>query len=569
MMSSATPSPAPRDLQRTGRDRRRHMRHRAQTAAFAGMNGNSTGIVLDLHQILDLSEDGMSFLSTSQMEVGEILNFSVDLSNPKAYFHTLGRVVWSNVAGRTGVRFHKMFPEDASQLKEWLFENALAGAATEETAAELVGPQISPQPQSVQVSVEAQPEAAADFQSYTSALLATEGVKTEVETQAIDLDAALKIVVERTLVLTGSTGAAIALSTLDAMVCRATAGQDAPPLGTRLEVGSGFSGECIKTGQLLYCEDCETDPRVDPESCRALGISSIMAAPIRSSDAVIGLIEIFAPSSQAFSESDKTILQRMAEIVLAAVHRAIQSVGEDTNPPGATAPELSAAGQFVPSTERLLSVDEDQIQSPASEIPVPVSSEPDEPRFAAPVKRSRISWLLLIAIGIGVLVGLWFLLAGVRESSSRSEDQSVTPAAAATMRPGLLDVSSVDELKTFANRGDASAEFDLGLRYATGSDVPQDYAEAVRWFSMAAEKGHVLAQSTLGAYYWAGRGVPQNFNKAYFWALLAQSAGDDASRARVPFLASRMNRSDILAIQRQADDWTKLHRSGKPTPARQ
>jgi GAF domain-containing protein len=564
MMSLATPSPAHRDLQRPGRDRRRHMRHRAQTAAFAGMNGNSTGIVLDLHQILDLSEDGMSFLSTAQMEVGETLNFSVDLSNPKAYFHTLGRVVWSNVAGRTGVRFHKMFPEDASQLKEWLFENALAGAATEQTASDVVEePRLAPQPQLVPTAVE--PGVAADFKSYTSALLATEGVKTEVETQALDLDATLKIVVERTLVLTGSTGAAIALSTLDAMVCRATAGQDAPPLEARLEVGSGFSGECIRTGQLLYCQDCETDPRVDPESCRALGIRSIMAAPIRSSDVVIGLIEIFAPVARTFSESDETILQRMAEIVLAAVHRAIQAV-EGT---AATAPQPAAA-QPVASPERLLAVDEDQMQAPvaAPESPISVSPEPAEPVFTAPAKRSRISWLLAIAIGIGVLVGLWFLVAGIREASSSSADHPVTPAAA-TVRPRLLDVSSLDELKTFANSGDEVAEFDLGLRYATGSDVPQDYAEAVHWFSQAAEKGHVLAQSTLGAYYWAGRGVPQDFNKAYFWALLAQSGGDDASRARVPFLASRMNRSDILAIQQQANDWTKLHRSGKPTPVRQ
>jgi TPR repeat protein len=73
----------------------------------------------------------------------------------------------------------------------------------------------------------------------------------------------------------------------------------------------------------------------------------------------------------------------------------------------------------------------------------------------------------------------------------------------------------------------------------------------------------------LGAYYWAGRGVQQDFRKAYFWALLAQSAGDDASRARVPFLVSRLTRNDLVAVQQQAEDWMNQHRQlNKPAPGR-
>jgi TPR repeat protein len=110
------------------------------------------------------------------------------------------------------------------------------------------------------------------------------------------------------------------------------------------------------------------------------------------------------------------------------------------------------------------------------------------------------------------------------------------------------------------------AEFTLGLRYATGSDAPQDYGEAARWFAMAAERGHVLAQSTLVTYYWAGRGVPQDLKKAYYWGLLAQSAGDQASRSRVPFLAARLNHEDLISVQHQANDWIKQHHlPGKPS----
>ena len=110
-----------------------------------------------------------------------------------------------------------------------------------------------------------------------------------------------------------------------------------------------------------------------------------------------------------------------------------------------------------------------------------------------------------------------------------------------------------------ADQGDPAAQFAMGAHYATGEDVKQSYAEAVRWFSRAAERGHVVAQATLGAYYWAGRGVPQDLNKAYYWSILAQVGGDEASKYRVAVLTSRMSRSQVVAAQQQANDWIKQH----------
>src|SRR5262249_25023907 len=139
-----------------------------------------------------------------------------------------------------------------------------------------------------------------EFEEDAFAIAATDDVEREVEAFALDLEAALQIVAERTQTLTGATGTAIALSSGNEMVCRASAGNDAPPLGARLQVGSGFSGECVRSGRLLYCEDSETDMIVDRESCRALGVRSIMAMPIHSPDGVIGLLEVFSPEPHAF-----------------------------------------------------------------------------------------------------------------------------------------------------------------------------------------------------------------------------------------------------------------------------
>ena len=49
-----------------------------------------------------------------------------------------------------------------------------------------------------------------------------------------------------------------------------------------------------------------------------------------------------------------------------------------------------------------------------------------------------------------------------------------------------------------AEQGDASAQNNLGLMYATGEGVLQDEAEAVRWYRLAAEQGQADAQNNLG-----------------------------------------------------------------------
>ena len=76
---------------------------------------------------------------------------------------------------------------------------------------------------------------------------------------------------------------------------------------------------------------------------------------------------------------------------------------------------------------------------------------------------------------------------------------AVTPASA----------QAYEATRHAAEQGDADAQLDLGVRYATGEGVPQDDAEAVRWFRLAAEQGDARAQFNLGVRYDTGRGVPR------------------------------------------------------------
>ncbi len=73
-----------------------------------------------------------------------------------------------------------------------------------------------------------------------------------------------------------------------------------------------------------------------------------------------------------------------------------------------------------------------------------------------------------------------------------------------------------------ADQGDAIAESNLGIMYAKGQGVPKDYAEAAKWFRLAADQGDA-AQSNLGAMYANGHGVPQDYVQAHMWLNVAAS----------------------------------------------
>ena len=57
----------------------------------------------------------------------------------------------------------------------------------------------------------------------------------------------------------------------------------------------------------------------------------------------------------------------------------------------------------------------------------------------------------------------------------------------------------VKTLRTKAERGDADAQFALGMRYFEGDGVPQSDSEATKWIRRAATQGHPSASNLLNA----------------------------------------------------------------------
>src|SRR5260370_31599296 len=108
-------------------ERRRARRHKVFTPAYANLSGSSQGAILELSEILNISESGMCIQASSQMKVNRLLPLGIDLSETGVQIRTVGHVVWSEPSGRTGIRFPDMAAASLGQLQEWLAAKAQAG----------------------------------------------------------------------------------------------------------------------------------------------------------------------------------------------------------------------------------------------------------------------------------------------------------------------------------------------------------------------------------------------------------------------------------------------------------
>ena len=90
----------------------------------------------------------------------------------------------------------------------------------------------------------------------------------------------------------------------------------------------------------------------------------------------------------------------------------------------------------------------------------------------------------------------------------------------------LSDEQLLRELRSAADRGDANAQYLLGIAYQKGEVVPCDAGLAAAWYRKAAEQGHAKAQSFLGFCYATGNGVDTDTQTALAWWKKAAAQGD-------------------------------------------
>lgn len=73
------------------------------------------------------------------------------------------------------------------------------------------------------------------------------------------------------------------------------------------------------------------------------------------------------------------------------------------------------------------------------------------------------------------------------------------------------------ELKGWADRGDADAQFELGVRQVTGEGMEKNPKAGAAWIEKAAKQKHRQAMHVLGTLYQDGLGVKKDLAKAHEW----------------------------------------------------
>jgi TonB family protein len=141
-------------------------------------------------------------------------------------------------------------------------------------------------------------------------------------------DAMLQHIVEAAQMVTCANGAAIAMRRDNLAICQARAGDMAPDLGTKLDTDSGISGQCLRTGGALRCDDTHNDARVDAEVCRRLGLRSLAVVPVGRKPAVSGVLEAFSGLPNAFHDTQVELLAELAELVIAAQRDSTESAAQ-------------------------------------------------------------------------------------------------------------------------------------------------------------------------------------------------------------------------------------------------
>jgi hypothetical protein len=310
-------------------ERRSCVRHKVHGPVFASFDGVTGGM------ILDLSEQGVSMQTIVPLEAERRVQMRLDLPDSDAQLETTGYIAWADALGRAGVRFSDLPVEARQRLDDWLVlnEKSPSRKAPKLTVERVLGPQTgnkssgdrlgegAPKRRSVSLEAEGGTFEAGAQETRSAAALSTT-IQYEFNALGPDLNSALRVISERARTLLRGTGAAIALIDGGPMMCRASVGSGGPPLGTRVDMESGFSWECVRTGRALRCDDSEIDPRVDAGVCQRLGIRALVVAPIRYERDVVGLVEVFSSQTFAFDAGDLAVLERLAQTAVLMLSQA-------------------------------------------------------------------------------------------------------------------------------------------------------------------------------------------------------------------------------------------------------
>jgi len=156
---------------------------------------------------------------------------------------------------------------------------------------------------------------------YTLTLAEIVEAQRQIQVRNLDLDKTMAVVAERVAHITTAQGAGIGILDGKKVRYRAGIGSSALPEGSEVPLKSAVCAASIRTGQVIRCEDVNTEVLFDPEPCRQRGILSLLAVPIYQDGGIVGGLELYFDKAQGYAEQDIHTCQLMAGLVTEALGR--------------------------------------------------------------------------------------------------------------------------------------------------------------------------------------------------------------------------------------------------------
>ncbi len=113
--------------------------------------------------------------------------------------------------------------------------------------------------------------------------------------------------------------------------------------------------------------------------------------------------------------------------------------------------------------------------------------------------------------------------------------------------------------KKAAEQGYAPAQYNLGSMFVNGQGTTEDHKQAFEWYKKAAEQGEVDAHDILGAMFYSGQGTTQDYVMAHMhWNVAASSGKESAKEYRI-LVEKSMTSSQVEKAQELAREWVDKH----------
>ena len=228
-----------------------------------------------------------------------------------------------------------------------------------------------------------------------------------------------------------------------------------------------------------------------------------------------------APRRIDIARHAKTVLiaASVVAIVLAVLYTAMDFLLPGNPSDSLSAPDSAPAERSVAPSS---SIPSRPMPTPESPLPPPANAEPDttgqignRPQFFDPTTMLN-----------GARVPQADITGSVTKPAPQRHATVATPAASPA-NPAItaLPASIGPTLRSAAASGDPAAEYEIGLRYAEGRGVPQNFGEALRWLDQAAKAGFAPAQFRLASMNEKGEGMKKDLQAARQLYLLAADKG--------------------------------------------